>query len=415
MKNLFIILFYSILLSNPIKAIDYNLKNNSDSTVCVNKDLPWSVRLMETFRLRHPGAVTYDEVISKKKWNYEQGLMLEAFKRMYIKTGDEKYYNFIKDNLDQYVDENGNIRTYKMSDYNLDKISPGRALLFLYKKTENEKYKFAADTLKKQLAKQPRTDSGGFWHKKIYPYQMWLDGLFMAEPFYAMYSKRFENGKNYNDVIHQFVEVYNHTVDEKTELLYHAWNENKEQKWADQKTGKAPNVWGRAMGWYMMALVDVLDILPEDYQKRDTLISILQNVSEVLVDYRDKETGLWYQIIDKKDRKGNYLESSASAMFTYTFAKGANNGYLDKHYLNIAKESFNSMLDEFVTVEKNGFVDLHQTCSGAGLGGNPYRDGSFEYYMSVSKATNDHKGYGPLIFAAIELEKANDDQKNFKK
>lgn len=331
--------------------------------------------------------------------------MLECFKRMFELTGEQKYYDFIEDNLEQYITEEGTIKTYKYTDFNLDKISPGRALLYLYETTCEPKYKIAADTLRKQLQNQPRTENGGFWHKKRYPYQMWLDGLFMAEPFYALYTKEFENGKNYDDIVHQFANVYKHTVDENTGLLYHAWNENKEQKWADPETGKAPNVWGRAIGWYMMALVDVLDILPKDYQQRDTLVSILQNVSKALLNYRDEETGLWYQIIDQGDREGNYLESSCSAMFTYAFAKGANQGYLDQSFYKVAEDSFNQILKVFVTVNDCGFVDLHNTCSGAGLGGDPYRDGSFEYYINVPKATNDHKGYGPLIFAAIELGK----------
>lgn len=407
-KKLSFLLYFGLILliGAACKNAEHNGENpDNKSDEKISTELPWSVRLMESFRLTHPGAVTYDEVIPKKQWSYEQGLMLEAFKRMYEKTGDENYYNFIKDNLEQYITDEGIIKTYNIEDYNLDKINPGRALLFMYEKTGKEKYKIAADTLRKQLENQPRTENGGFWHKKIYPYQMWLDGLYMAEPFYAMYTKRFENGENYDDIIHQFVNVYNHTLDEETGLLYHAWNENKEQKWADPETGKAPNVWGRAMGWYMMAIVDVLDILPKDYAKRDTLISILQNVSEALLKYRDEETGLWYQIIDKGDKEGNYLESSCATMFTYAFAKGANEGYLDNSFLDAAKEAFDQILDVHVTVDENGFVNLHNTCTGAGLGGDPYRDGSFEYYMSVPKATNDQKGYGPFIFAAIELEK----------
>lgn len=402
-KVTFCILIVLLVIS---AACNVAKTKGSDSTETISANLPWSVRLLETFRLTHPGSVTYDEVIPKDKWSYEQGLMLVAFKKMYEKTGNENYLNFIKENIDRYVTEEGQIKTYDMENYNLDMISTGRALLFLYEKTGEEKYKTAADSLRKQLENQPRTDNGGFWHKQIYPYQMWLDGLFMAEPFYALYTQQFEDGKNYDDVIHQFVTAYNFTVDENTGLLYHAWNENKELKWADPETGKSPNVWGRAMGWYVMAIVDVLDILPEDYAKRDTLISILQKVSDSLLKYRDEETGLWYQIIDKGGQEGNYLESSCATMFTYAFAKGANEGYLDTSYLDIAKHSFDEILKVHVTIDENGYVNLHNTCTGAGLGGDPYRDGSFEYYISVPTATNDQKGFGPFIYAAIELEKA---------
>lgn len=360
---------------------------------------------MDSFRLRHPGAVTYDDVIPKKQWNYEQGLMLEAFKKVYEKTGSQIYYNFIKENLDQYINDDRTIRTYELEEFNLDKIAPGRALIYIYNNTSDEKFKIAADSLRKQIELQPRTLSGGFWHKKIYPYQMWLDGLFMTAPFYSLYTKQFEDGLNYDDIVHQFVEAYNQTLDSESGLLYHAWNENKEQQWADPETGKSPHVWGRALGWYMMALVDVLDILPQEYSKRDTLINILQNLSNAIVNYRDAETGLWYQIVDQGDREGNYLESSCSAMFTYALAKGANQGFLENSYFEIANSSLDSILSNFVTINECGFVDLHETCAGTGLGGNPYRDGSFEYYVGVEKHTNDHKGYGPLIFAALELNR----------
>ncbi len=382
-------------------------ENQNDSgEYVIDPEEQWSVRLSDSFIFTHPGATTYDERLPKDKWTYEQGVMLEAMRQMWIKSGDQKYFNFIKDNIDQYVQDNGKIRTYKYTDFNLDKINTGRQLLFLYEETGLEKYKIAADTLRKQIENQPRTKIGGFWHKKIYPYQMWLDGLYMAEPFYARYINMFEEPKNYDDVTHQITTVYEKTLDKGTGLLYHAWNENREQEWADKMTGHSPHFWGRAIGWYMMSIVDVLDILPEDNPDRGYIIEILQNVSGTLVNYKDSSTGLWYQIIDLGERDGNYLESSCAAMFTYAFAKGANKGYLDKKYLEIAEDTFKSIVKQHVTIDDKGLVSLHNTCSGAGLGGNPYRDGSFEYYMSVPQSDNDFKGYGPLIFAAVELEKA---------
>lgn len=216
----------------------------------------------------------------------------------------------------------------------------------------------------------------------------------------------FEQPKNYDDVTHQFITVYEKTVDKSTGLLYHAWNENKGQRWADKTTGHAPNFWGRAIGWYLMAIVDALDVLPEDHKDRGYMIEILQNVSNTLLRYRDEETGLWYQLIDLGDREGNYLEASCATMFTYAFAKGANQGYLDKLFIDEAKKSFDAIVIHHTTVDDKGLVSLHHTCSGAGLGGTPYRDGSFEYYMSVPQRTDDFKGYGPFIYAAVELEKA---------
>lgn len=376
-------------------------------TLLVSEELPWSQRLANSFILRHPGNVTYDEYMTSASWNYQQGVILEGLRQVYELTGNDIYFDFIKGNINQYVTEEGKIKTYPFKDFNLDKINTGKQLLFLYDKTKELKYKIASDTLRKQITLQPRTENGGFWHKKIYPYQMWLDGLYMAEPFYIRHIKMFDENKNYDDVILQFVTAYEKTVDEKTGLLYHAWNENKEQRWADPVTGRSPHFWGRAIGWYLMAIVDVLDYLPEDDSRRESLISILSDVSESLLKVRDEESGLWYQILDGGNRDGNYLEASCATMFTYAFAKGANKGYLNKDYLNIAKESFNSIIKYHVLVDDNGFIDLLHTCGGAGLGGDPYRDASFEYYISEPQRTNDFKGYGPLIFSAVELEKAN--------
>ena len=366
----------------------------------------WAERTADSFIARHPGNVTYDSASPKQNWNYEQGLILEALHQLWLQTGNKKYFDFIKANMDKYVEANGSIKTYKYDAFTLDNINPGRQLLTLYKATKEEKYKKAAELLRKQLANQPRTPSGGFWHKKIYPNQMWLDGLYMAEPFYAQYAKMFDQPKDYSDIINQFVLIYNHTRDPKTGLLYHGWDESKKQKWANPVTGCSPNFWSRAMGWYEMALVDVLDFIPKNQPGREKLISILRNVSAAVLKYRDPKTKLWYQVTDQGNRKGNYLEASASCMFTYAFAKGANKGYLDKKYLQNARDSFRGIVENLVKVEKNGLVNLYHTCSSAGLGGHPYRDGSFEYYISEPQRTNDMKGVGPFILAALQLEKS---------
>lgn len=353
--------------------------------------------------IRTPEYIKYPD--KSIKWNYEQGVMLEAMRKMFEYTNDKKYLLFAKEKVDRFVTDDGAINHYKESDYNLDKINSGKSLLFLYEQTKEEKYKLAADKLRTQLAKQPRTESKGFWHKKIYPYQMWLDGLYMAEPFYARYTEQFENGENLDDVILQFTLVYEKTLDPKTGLLYHAWNENKKEKWADPVTGQSPHFWGRAIGWYMMAIVDVLDFIPENNPHRASLIKILQDVSGAVLSVRDPETGLWFQILDLPDRAGNYLEASCAAMFCYSFAKGANKGYLDESYLKIADTTFSSILNIHTEIDEDGLISLYNTCSGAGLGGNPYRDGTFEYYISEPIRKNDYKGFGPLIFAAIELKR----------
>lgn len=379
--------------------------SNTYSKEKFSKDL-WSIKFAESFLARHPGAVTYDSFMTSKKWNYEQGLMLETLRKMFYYTGEQKYFDFIKNNLDQYIDEHGNINTYKRSEYNIDNIKPAGAVLFVYLITGEEKYKTAVDTLRKQLEGMPRTKSGGFWHKKIYPHQMWLDGIYMGQPFYAEYAKVFNRPQDFDDITHQIILIYEKTLDEKTGLLYHAWDESKQQKWANPVTGQSPHFWGRAIGWYVMALVDVLDFLPVDHPQRQKLIEILQNVSDALLKVQDEKSKVWYQVLDQGNREGNYLEASASAMYTYAFAKGYNKGYLPVKFLDAAKSSFKGILKEFVKLDKDGYYNLYGTCRGAGLGGNPYRDGSYEYYVSEKPRTNDFKGYGPLILAAMELEKA---------
>jgi len=257
----------------------------------------------------------------------------------------------------------------------------------------------------KQLQHHPRTSEGGFWHKKIYPNQMWLDGLFMAEPFYSEYSVMFKSANYFDDIANQFLLIKKHLYDEKTGLYYHGWDESKIQKWADPIKGTSPNFWGRSLGWFMMALVDVLDSFPENHENRNQILKMFQELSYSLLKYRDKETKLWYQVVDKANQHGNYIETSASSMFIYAFAKGYNKGYLDEKFKNIARESFDSLIKNFIIKDMQDHYVLTNICSVGGLGGNPYRDGSFEYYISESKRDNDFKGYGALILAADEINK----------
>lgn len=407
MKRSLLGMLFLFLIVFPVSVLAKhreNLNPPSDSLI-VRSEWPWSKRIAESFLVRHPGGVTYDSLSPNERWNYEQGLMLEALHQMGKITGNKRYFAFIRANIDRYIDESGSIKTYKYDDFNLDNVAVGRALLTLYEGTGEKKYKYAADTLRRQLKNQPRTHEGGFWHKQIYPYQMWLDGLFMAEPFYAWYAKRFKEQKAFDDIVNQFVFIAKHTRDPKTGLYYHGWDESKQQRWADPQTGCSPNFWGRGMGWYAMALVDVLDFLPKNHPRRHELIAILKDVSAVTLKFRDAKTHLWYQVLDQGPREGNYLEASASCMFTYAFAKGARKGYLDKKYLAAAKESFQGIVNNLISVDASGFVNLLHTCQGAGLGGNPYRDGSYEYYIGERQRTNDMKGYGPLLLAAIELER----------
>lgn len=369
-------------------------------------DKKWSDKVAESFMERNPKYIVYDNNPAVQKWNYEQGLMLNSMRQMYYYTKDKKYAEYVKQNLDCNVQADGSITTYKIDDYNIDQVAVGRGLLFAYEYTKDERYKKAAGLLRDQLNKHPRTKSNGFWHKQIYPWQMWLDGIYMGEPFYAEYSCTFNNCKDFDDIAHQFKLIYEKTLDTKTGLLYHAWDESKSQKWCNPETGQSQFVWGRAMGWYMMALVDVLDYMPANNPDRKWFVKTLNTLTDVLLKFRDSKSKVWYQIIDLPDRKPNYLEASASTMFVYAITKGINKGYISKKYLKSVKESWDGIVKEFVVIDDKGLINLEKTCQGAGLGGKPYRDGSFDYYMSEKIRTNDFKGYGPFLLASIELEKA---------
>ncbi|MBK8303719.1 MAG: glycoside hydrolase family 88 protein [Chloracidobacterium sp.] len=337
------------------------------------------------------------------KWNYEQGVILKAVEQMWYATGDPKYFRHIQKGMDHWIDEKGNHKDYHLEEYNIDHVTPGTAMLLLYRVTGNEKYRKMVELLRSQLKTHPRTNEGGFWHKKIYPYQMWLDGLYMGEPFYAEYSSIFGED-NWDDIANQFVWMEKHSREPKTGLLYHGWDESKQQKWANKETGMSPHVWGRAMGWYAMALVDTLEHFPAGHPRRAELIAILNREAAAITKYQDAKSGVWWDIIDLGGREKNYLESSASAMFVYALTRGVREGYLPEKYLKTATRGWAGIKKEFIKTNAQGQTDWEGTVSVSGLGGNPYRDGSFDYYMSEKLRTNDAKGLGPAIRAAIEIE-----------
>ncbi|HVE56925.1 MAG TPA: glycoside hydrolase family 88 protein [Pyrinomonadaceae bacterium] len=366
----------------------------------VPKTAPLSVRLADTLMNRiwvddgNPAGIP-------RSWTYEQGVQLKAVEQMWYSTGDPKYFSFIKTGMDFWFDKDGNLK-YDADEYNIDHVTPGRALMTLYRVTNEEKYKRAIEQIRGQLKTHPRTKEGGFWHKKIYPFQMWLDGLYMGEPFYAEYSAVW-NEDNWNDIANQFVWMENHARDPKTGLLYHGWDESRQQKWANKETGLSPHVWGRAMGWYAIALVDVLDVFPKNNPRRAELVAILNREAEAITKYQDKD-GLWWDIIDLPAKEKNYHESSASAMFVYALAKGVRQGNLPEKYLQTANKGWAGIKKEFIKELPDGNLNWEGTVSVSGLGGNPYRDGSYEYYMSEKLRTNDAKGLGPAVMAAVEME-----------
>lgn len=356
----------------------------------------WSVRMADTLLKRHP--------VLADKWRYEAGVVLTGIKQMWLKTREQKYYDYIKSNIDPFIGPDGEIKTYRLEDYNLDQINEGKLLFLLYQQTGDERYRQAAYLLRKQLQTQPRTSEGGFWHKQIYPRQMWLDGLYMAAPFFAEFAQTFGEPDGFDEVVQQLTLVERHARDPQTGLLYHGWDESKRERWANPETGCSPCFWGRAVGWYMLAIVDVLDFLPSHHPGRESLVAIFERTASVLTAVRDNATGLWYQVLDQGDRPGNYLEASASAMFVYALAKGVRQGYIDEKYRAVAAQGYQGILDRFVEIDTQGLVNLNGICAVAGLGGDPYRDGSFEYYTGEKSVANDYKGIGPFMMASVEME-----------
>lgn len=337
------------------------------------------------------------------KWNYEQGVILKAIEQMWYATGDPKYFLHIQKGMDYWIDEKGNHKDYHLEEYNIDHVTPALGMMTLYRATGQEKYRNMVELFRSQLKTHPRTNEGGFWHKKIYPWQMWLDGLYMGEPFYAEYSKVFQED-NWNDIANQFVWMEKHARDPNTGLLYHGWDESKEQKWANKQTGQSPHFWGRAMGWYAMALVDTLEHFPVDHPRRKELIDILNRTVTAIEKVQDPKSGVWWDILDLGGKEKNYLESSASAMFVYSIARGVRMRYLPDRFLKVAVRGWEGIKKEFIKTNAKGETDWEGTVSVSGLGGNPYRDGSYDYYMSEKLRTNDAKGVGPAIKAALEME-----------
>lgn len=338
------------------------------------------------------------------RWSYDQGVILKGIEGIWNATGDGDYFRYIQRQMDFYVQEDGSIKGYRPDEYNIDHINNGKLILLLYRVTGNDKYKKAAGLLRQQLRSHPRTSEGGFWHKKIYPYQMWLDGLYMGQPFYAEYAMLFHEDTAFNDITRQFVLMERHARDAKTGLLYHGWDESKQQRWANPSSGTSPHFWGRALGWYGMAMVDALDFFPPNHAGKDSIIAILKRYATAVAAVQDANTGLWYDIVDMPAAPKNYREASASCMIVYALAKGVRKGYLPAAYLGHAKKGYAGIVKELLETDASGQVNLKGTVSVSGLGGNPYRDGSFDYYMSEKVIVNDPKGMGAFIKCAVEME-----------
>jgi len=336
-------------------------------------------------------------------WDYVTGTVLKGFEELWKETGEERYFSYIKFTVDSVVSPGGVIADYRPSEFNIDEVREGTVLLFLAQETGDARYEAAAGQLRQQLREHPRTHSGGFWHKQHYPWQMWLDGLYMGGPFYAQYAALHADSAAVNDVVHQFTLIEKKARDPRTGLLYHGWDESLQQSWANPATGCSANFWGRGLGWYAMALVDVLDYLPAGHAGRDSLISILNRLAPAIAGVQDPVSGVWWQVLDQGGREGNYLESSASAMFVYAIAKGVRLGYIDSSWITVAEKGFKGMVDTFVRINADSTVSLTNVCTTAGLGYG--RDGSYNYYVHQAQVgEDDGKGLGPFILASVEME-----------
>lgn len=339
----------------------------------------------------------------QNKWNYIDGCMITALLSLYEMTGNERYFTFAKDFIDYFVQPDGTIRTYDVTEYNLDNINTASNLFFLYDKTGDEKYKLALDHVRTQLDTMPRTKEGSFWHKDIYPNQVWLDGLYMAEPFYMRYETKFRKMEKCSDVIHQFKNVEKYMKDPKTGLYYHGYDESREMYWADPVTGCSPNFWLRSLGWFSLALTETAQACDEAlYYEKRYLIGLLEKLADALQPFQD-ETGMFYQVPDRKDAEGNYLETSGTALIAYAILKAVRLGFIAPRYAKMAEKAFDGICDSYLSKNEDGTLKLGGICLVAGLGGKQHRDGSLEYYFSEPVVENEAKGVAPFLLAYTEM------------
>ena len=330
-------------------------------------------------------------------WCYERGIITKAWVDVFEKTGDRRFFEAAKANVDKYVTEDGDILTYEPEKYNIDMICMGRTAIRMYRATGEKKYELACRKLIAQLEKQPRTAEGGFWHKKIYPQQMWLDGIYMASPFMVEFAVTFNEMQWADEAVKQMTLIYGKTRLE-SGLHAHAWDSAKAQKWADPQTGLSPHVWGRAMGWFVMAHADVLMSLPKDHPGYNTLVGQLQRLLDAVIAARGSDK-LWHQVMDCPESKENYAESSCSVMFIYGLAAAHQLGLAGEEALAIAKESMDALWRQNVITAADGYPELTKICKVAGLGGEPYRSGSYEYYVTELVCSGDTKGTAPFLMS----------------
>lgn len=368
----------------------------------------WSQRLARS-EMKRLGGTLFKDGAPKARWDYTSGLLAHSLQELAKRTGEKDISEYGSKIVESFIEADGSIATYKQEDYNIDMVTPGRALLVRYGETRDETLKTALVYLRKQMQDQPRTSDGGFWHKQRYPHQMWLDGLYMASPFLANYGKAFNEPEAFAEVVRQILLMDSHSYDPASGLFYHGWDEKREQSWANPQTGRSANFWGRAIGWYAMAIVDSLDTLPPTQPDIEEVLGVLRRLADGVARHQDPASGLWWQVVDQAGREGNYLETSASSMFVYAIAKGINRGYLPREkFLPVVVKGYEGLIRDCLRAEGAASLNLTRNCEVAGLGytsssGRP-RDGSYEYYISEPVIENDLKGVGPFILAGLEVQ-----------
>ena len=409
-----------VKITGKTRNVKFNNLVINGSLVLNKEDQPYKnysewLTYSEMKRVPHSYLLDFS---SKPKWSYVMGIEMEGMLDTYehYKEGNNAILDYLKEYPAKMIDEKGNITGYKYEDFNLDNVRTAKFILRMHNLFPTKGTEKALKTLFKQLQNQPRTKEGVYWHKAIYANQVWLDGIFMGLPFYCNYAvqtmKPKKAEKYLNDAVDQMIKTDLRTYDEKTQLWKHAWDETHEQFWADKENGKSQHTWARALGWYVMAMTECLDAMPENYARRDEVIKLLNKAMASVVKYQDKATGVWYDVMDVKDPR-NYLESTASSMFAYVLLKGYRKGYLSEKYRDAGVKAYNGILNQFIKVNPDKTISLTKCCSVSGLGPGPgpyvkkpnyKRDGSFNYYMSEPIRDNDAKGVGPFIWASLEME-----------
>ena len=373
---------------------------------CAPKQEPLSLKMVRSEMARCPEASMLDGLQGTLKWNYTTGLELQAMLDAGVAYGERDIVDYVEAWYDAIIEPFGAIGgKYDKEKFNLDHVCPARTLLSLMQLRPKPYFDEAAQNIFAQLQEQPRTEAGAFWHKKVYPYQVWLDGLYMAEPFYAEYAAKTGKAECWDDIARQFKVAWEKTYDPATGLPRHAWDESREMFWCDPETGQSAHSWGRATGWYAMALVEVLDVFPEDHPERESLLDILQQLLTTLPRYADPKTAMWYQVLDAPGREGNYVEATCSAMFTYAYLKAERKGWLPEGTGIHPRTLYKRLVEAFIRVNEDGTIRLVDCCAVAGLGGKQMRSGTYDYYIHETITENDPKGVGPFIWASLEYEK----------